>query len=351
VQPFSVIKLSPDDYGKSKSRFAAHYRKLASNTTVNNEKAAAVLTSSNVATFKLVRRKIWEEIAKGTTAFTGSTEDNWRAAKKNVMTNKYTDIRFVTLPSDPSLASTTLLNTKKVKSTTGHSERRIFSFIKEKLILLGVKWPEDWVIEWVYTERAPCQTRNSYSSGYDQGCSDLMSLIESHQQADLRVYYSFGSKKDDPHQRSAKTRITTALKGLSALPELAKNKSVFSQRQQQIIGAMASVYALDIQLNKLRETIKSQYKPGVIGATTGSGLERANKVRYRWLKLLEKTEEKKIHGRDQATGFNIVDGDYEDKRLFAREILLWFATDGLNGTEAFVETFNKTCDHLESQLF
>jgi hypothetical protein len=177
-----------------------------------------------------------------------------------------------------------------------------------------------------------------------------MSIIEKEQSALLRVYYSFDSKKQDSNGKSAKVRINQALGRLRDLkipPALAKTPDISFHRQQSILGILASMYALDIRLNQLKETISTHYKPDYIRS---EGVMRAHQARGRWLKLLKRTQEKRIIGKDELSGRDIIDGDYEDKRRFAREILLWFASDGINGTPDFVNTFHKTCDYLEYQL-
>lgn len=346
VQRFEVVPQDPNSYGAGKSRFAAHYRKLAANTTVDDEKSALVLASSNVATFKLIRRKVWEQIA----ALAGSP-DKWHAAKKAVRYNKMMDVRFVTLPSDPQQAHTAIEGGRgqlRVKSAAGHSEQRIISFIRSRLAMLGILWPAEWVVEWVYTERAPCTTRAEHHSGYKQGCSDLLTVVEREQNAVLRVYYTFTSKKVDSHAAAnVKTRIRIALQKIQAMPQLSKDSDRSVHRQRQIIAHIATAHALDHRLRELKAEIEGHLLR--TQSSPHAAMQRANRVREMWLKLYETAQQPRILGANEF-GQQIIDGDHDEKRRAVREILLWFATDGLTGAEQFVEIFSKAYEECVGLL-
>lgn len=108
--------------------------------------------------------------------------------------------QFVTLPSLP-LGLSFKNGRKERRSNAGHSEKVIYQNLENILKNRGIK-KEDYRIDTVYTERAPCERAEVYEDfGYSEGCKDFLRTVKLNADDPLpKVEYHFETGRDSADQ-------------------------------------------------------------------------------------------------------------------------------------------------------
>ncbi|WP_219515574.1 hypothetical protein [Nonomuraea ceibae] len=172
--------ISPDQYGINPySVHAARYR-------LQNP---AVTTARNVATFHLTRRRSIDD---------AGTITDWQAAAD------YSDL-YITVPSlGVSFKQEVGILGKNVTLNTSHSEYQLFEFDPDFVALRKAeRWPRNYVIDWIFTERPACGAKFHNWKVVAGGCDRLLRQCDDIQS--LRVWdrdkggeYPYSNRNDMP---------------------------------------------------------------------------------------------------------------------------------------------------------